>query len=79
MRTRGREDNSGNGAQTVGATPDAVLAQQVIDALVADGLISEVDGASIRADLADGKVDSARWKMVLENKIEREGRPDERK
>jgi hypothetical protein len=80
MTTRGGEDSSDNGEQTkVGSPPDAVLAQKVIDALVADGLLSEADGASIRADLADGKVDSGRWKMVLENQIEREARADERR
>ncbi|PZR04356.1 MAG: hypothetical protein DI536_34400 [Archangium gephyra] len=60
------------------STPDALLAQKVIDALVSDGLVSELDAASLRAGLAAGTVDSGTWKLALENKLERGG-ADERK
>ncbi|MBK6519248.1 MAG: hypothetical protein IPG04_35190 [Polyangiaceae bacterium] len=80
MTAQRHEDKSGEREQTsVDSTPDAILAQKVIDALVADGLVSRADGAKIRADLAEGKVDSGSWKLVLENQLEREARPDERK
>lgn len=80
MTAQRHEDKSGESEQTsVDSTPDAILAQKVIDALVADGLVSQADGAKIRSDLAEGKVDSGSWKLVLENQLEREARPDERK
>jgi len=60
------------------SSPDVVLAQKVVDALVADGLVCEADGTTLHADLAAGKVDSAKWKLVLENQLER-GASDERK
>ena len=77
MTSKEPEDNS---EQTeLGSTPDALLAQKVLDALVADGLVSEADAANIRADLAAGELDAGKWKMVLENQLEREARADERK
>lgn len=79
MMTQGPEESGSSEQACVDSTPNAVLAQKVIADLVAEGLLSEIDGVSIRADLADGKVDSTRWKMVLENQIEREARADERK
>lgn len=64
---------------SVDSRPPEVLAQKVIAALVEASLISESDGESIRADLAAGKVDAARWKHVIENQLERKARSDERK
>jgi hypothetical protein len=59
--------------------PAEVLAQKVIAALVEASLVSEGDGESIGADLAAGKVDTARWKLLIENQLERKARLDERK
>lgn len=64
---------------SVDSGPAEVLAQKVIAALVDASLVSESDGESIRADLATGKVDAARWKLVIENQLERKACSDERK
>ena len=79
MTKQGSEHESGKSEQTSDVSTPAVLAQKVIEALVADRLVSEADGAGIVADLAAGKVDAAKWKLVLENQLEREARADERK
>lgn len=78
MATQGRDESARSERATDTTTPDAVLAQKMIDALVADGLVSELDGASLLAGLAAGTLDAAKWKLVLENQLERGG-PDERK
>jgi hypothetical protein len=64
---------------SVDSGPAEALAQKVIAALVDASLISEGDGDSIRADLAVGKVDAARWKLVIENQLERKASPNEPK
>lgn len=66
-------------ASTQEIAPAAALAQKVISALVEASLVSEDDGESIRAALALGKVDAARWKLVIENQIERKAGSDDRK
>lgn len=73
------ESNDNSEQTEVGSTPDALLAQKVLNALVADGLVSEADAANIRADLAGGALDPGKWKMVLENQLERKALADERK
>jgi hypothetical protein len=64
---------------SVDLRPTEALAQHVIAALVDANLISKGDGESILADLAAGKVDAGRWKLVLENQLERKAHSDERK
>lgn len=59
--------------------PAEALAQKVVAALVEASLVSEDDGESIRADLASGKLDAARWKLVIENQLERKASSDDRK
>jgi len=58
--------------------PADALARKVVAALVGQSLVSEDDGESIRADLAAGSLDTAGWKLVLENQLERKVRSDER-
>ena len=64
---------------SVESGPAEALAQKVVAALVDASLISKDDGESIRADLAAGKIDPARWKLVIENQLERKASSDERK
>lgn len=64
---------------SIDSGPAEVLTQTVIAALVEASLISESDGESIRADLAAGKVDAARWKHVIENQLERKACSNEQK
>lgn len=60
------------------AGPADALAKKIVAALVNAGLVSGADGESIRADLAAGRVDAARWRLVIENQLERKARSDER-
>lgn len=66
-------------ASTQELPPAAALAQKVIAALVEASLVSEDDGESIRTGLAAGKLDAARWKLVIENQLERRAGSDDRK
>ena len=51
-------------------TPSEELAQSIVAALVEDSLISQVDGETIRAALATGKLTAATWRLVLENQLD---------
>lgn len=53
------------------ASPNEVLAGEVISALVADGLISPADGATLKALLASGNIDASKWRYVFENQLQR--------
>ena len=59
--------------------PAEALAHEVIAALVEASLVSEGDGESIRADLSSGKLDATRWKLMIENQLERKASSDDRK
>jgi hypothetical protein len=65
-------------AESSDSGPADALARKVVAALVGQSLVSEDDGESIRADLAAGSLDTAGWKLVLENQLERKARSDER-
>lgn len=47
-------------------TPSQALARQIIDRLVAEGLISTKAGATLQPQLAEGKLRAGDWRLAIE-------------
>lgn len=56
------------------SSPAETLAREVVQALVEADLISEDDGQGICSAVTNGKIDADRWKLVIENQLERKAR-----
>lgn len=55
-------------------TPSRTLAQQIIDRLVAEGLINTKDGVKLQLQLAEGKLRASDWRLAVELGAEKEAK-----
>ena len=56
-------------------TPAQLLARQIVERLVAEGLLSAREAAKLQPKLAEGKLQAEDWRLSIELSDEKENNP----